>query len=237
MRVDDSSNKILCYSLNSASLKDAEDSIRIFLRDNDMKVVTLKCNEEILSIFRKDGQQKVRSIQSSLSQFCVSIKDKNGMIEVKGIGIGIGKALLEVNEMLKELLDETDEERFSSDDEEATGDKKDDSLSRFGGRKLEISEILMNVSMCKFHGIYMIGDDRMVFVCEGDLTTFRVDALVNAADKRLKHDGGLAKAIVLKGIAYTNYCRNKTCAYYVYPDETLLNVVSDLECTCFRLHR
>ena len=208
--VDHANNKILCYSLSTTALKDAGDAIFIFLRDNDFKVLKLKYTEEIIALFRKAGQQKVKTIQNSLSQFCVGIKDYKDVIEVRGIGIGLGKAVLELDALVKEILEDADEDRFSSDDE-AAGDKTDDSLSRFGGQKLEINEILMNVSDCKFHGMYFIGDDRMIFVSEGDLTTFRVDALVNAADKRLKHDGGLAKAIVLKGITISAL---KTKAYF-----------------------
>ena len=164
-----------------------------------MKVLQMKYTEDIGAVVKQEGQNKVKTIQNSLSQFCINIKGEKNVIEVKGIGLGIGKAVLEVNKMAKEVLEAADEERFSSDDEEDDENKDEDDLSRFERTAIVICEIKMNMTECKFHGIYMIGDDRMVFVSEGDLTTFRVDALVNAADKRLRHDGGLSKAIVLKG--------------------------------------
>ena len=159
----------------------------------------MKYTEDIGAVVKQEGQNKVKAIQNSLSQFCINIKGEKNVIEVRGIGIGIGKAVLEVNEMAKEILEAANEKRFSSDDEEDNDIKDEEDLSRFGRTAIVISEIKMNMSECKVHGIYMAGDDRMVFVSEGDLTTFSVDALVNAADKRLRHDGGLAKAIVLKG--------------------------------------
>ena len=36
-------------------------------------------------------------------------------------------------------------------------------------------------------------------VQKGDLTSLKVDAIVNAANSEMKHNGGLARAIVVKG--------------------------------------
>ena len=38
-----------------------------------------------------------------------------------------------------------------------------------------------------------------MYVVEGDLTEYKVDAIVNAANESLEHVGGIAKAIVDKG--------------------------------------
>lgn len=46
---------------------------------------------------------------------------------------------------------------------------------------------------------YPIDDERCIDVCHGDLTVATVDAIVNAANKRLQHAGALAGAIVRKG--------------------------------------
>ena len=40
---------------------------------------------------------------------------------------------------------------------------------------------------------------HLVFVAEGDLTAYKVDVIVNAANEDLAHVGGIAKAIVDKG--------------------------------------
>lgn len=196
--MDHANNRLLCYSLSTVALKDVADTIFIFLRDNDVKVVRLKYTEDIVRVVKEAGQQRITAIQTSLSQFCVNVKGDKDIIEIRGIRFGVCKAMLEVHETVKELLAE-EEERFSSDDEEGDKNESGDSLSRFASKNVVINAIEMNICSCKFYGMYMIGDDRMVFVSDGDLTTYRVDALVNAADKRLKHDGGLAKAIVMKG--------------------------------------
>ena len=41
---------------------------------------------------------------------------------------------------------------------------------------------------------------HVLYVAEGDLTEYKVDAIVNAANEALEHVGGIAKAIVDKGI-------------------------------------
>ena len=38
-----------------------------------------------------------------------------------------------------------------------------------------------------------------VFTAMGNLTSYKVDAIVNAANDKLQHSGGIAKAIVDKG--------------------------------------
>jgi O-acetyl-ADP-ribose deacetylase (regulator of RNase III) len=42
-------------------------------------------------------------------------------------------------------------------------------------------------------------NDKKVYVLLGDITSLEVDAIVNAANERLKHGGGVAAAIVRKG--------------------------------------
>ncbi|MEN3046895.1 MAG: macro domain-containing protein [Candidatus Hydrothermales bacterium] len=41
--------------------------------------------------------------------------------------------------------------------------------------------------------------DKKVYICQGDITELNVEALVNPANERLKHMGGLAAHIVRKG--------------------------------------
>lgn len=55
-----------------------------------------------------------------------------------------------------------------------------------------------------------------IFVVQGNLTDYRVDAIVNAANEELKHSAGLAKAIVDKGL---NIC------IHLFLTSTLYNYV------------
>jgi len=46
---------------------------------------------------------------------------------------------------------------------------------------------------------YMVDEDRRIEVVRGDITQEQVDAIVNAANPRLAHGGGIAGAIVRQG--------------------------------------
>ncbi|MCS7109069.1 MAG: ADP-ribose-binding protein [Sulfolobales archaeon] len=46
---------------------------------------------------------------------------------------------------------------------------------------------------------YNLGDNVTLVLIEGDITDLDVDAIVNAANSRLEHGGGVARAIVRKG--------------------------------------
>jgi poly [ADP-ribose] polymerase 10/14/15 len=44
-----------------------------------------------------------------------------------------------------------------------------------------------------------------LFIVKGDITTYKVDVIVNAANERMEHVGGVAKAIVDKGLNTSNF--------------------------------
>ena len=46
---------------------------------------------------------------------------------------------------------------------------------------------------------------QSVVVAQGDLTDYKVDAIVNAANPQMVHSGGIAKAIVDKGNAQSSF--------------------------------
>ena len=45
----------------------------------------------------------------------------------------------------------------------------------------------------------MLSTGQKVFVVKGDLTDYKVDVIINAANDTMAHVGGIAKAIVDKG--------------------------------------
>ena len=57
-------------------------------------------------------------------------------------------------------------------------------------------------------------DDKVIQLVKGDITDLEVDAIVNAANKWLKHGGGVAAAIVRKGGEIIQKESNKIISEY-----------------------
>lgn len=82
--------------------------------------------------------------------------------------------------------------RFSDEEAKSTGGEVKN--MNFTKLRLLAEENEVDVSaMC--HG----GNDTVIFVVTGDITILPVEAVINPANARLKHDGGLAKALCNKG--------------------------------------
>ena len=79
---------------------------------------------------------------------------------------------------------------------------------------------------------YPTPDGRRLVVHKGDLTKENVDAIVNAANEKLDHIGGLAKAIVVAGMSinellFNVICkimRNKSLIFYVHSPIYIPNI-------------
>ena len=61
----------------------------------------------------------------------------------------------------------------------------------------------------------------------GDMVNHKVDAIVNTANGRLRHDGELAKSIVDKGIYFYNYKKSLRCSntHFAYFSKCFMNMM------------
>ncbi|XP_053406693.1 protein mono-ADP-ribosyltransferase PARP14-like [Mercenaria mercenaria] len=192
--------EVVIYSTCTIILKDSCDAIRIFLRDNEMKMIKLCYDEPVITFITKN-KSKLKKIRNCLSQYCLEISlVDNTKLLLKGIGYGVGQALKMVHALASKYDAKlTEENRFDSDNEE------EDDVERFSDEEKADSDIAVQMYLdvgstdAVLRALCFPGDDRLIYVVASDITDLPVEALVNAADKTLKHNGGLAKALVEKG--------------------------------------
>lgn len=208
IEINHNDGKVYLYSTCTTILNDSFDIIRIFLRDNQVKTVTLQYDEHIVKYVMRN-KKKLQKIRNCTSQYCVEISnpDKNSIL-LKGIGFGLGEAIRMVHEIASKHST-AEEDRFDSDHEDDDDAPRfsDDDQEKAETNKQEKSDVSVQMNLnvdgenksSAIQTLCFPGDDRMIYVVAGDITELPAEALVNAADKTLKHNGGLAKALVQKG--------------------------------------
>lgn len=208
--VKHSEGQVVMYATCTTILNDTYDAIRIFLRDNQVKTVTLHYDEKIVKFVLRN-KNSLEKIKNCFSQYCIEIKSVNNKnIMIKGIGFGLGQAVRKVHEIAVKCSRAIEKDRFDSDatddsdeDEPRFSDEEEETVADVDVQMNLIVEAGRNIAAIK--AICFPGDDRMVYALLGDITELPVEALVNAADKTLKHNGGLAKALVQKGILFNDF--------------------------------
>ena len=71
----------------------------------------------------------------------------------------------------------------------------------------------MNVMNFTIHARVTFHNGKNLFFASGDLTTYSTDVLVNAADPKLDHGGGVAKAIVDAGQSTLQQLKSLVLSY------------------------
>lgn len=190
---------VVLYAACTAVVNDASDAIRIFFRENMIKSVKLSFDKDTINRIMKD-KHFIKKICASYSQFCVSVTSTETEVTVTGIGSGLVQAVKMIHKKPSEQPVST-----NSDDDVDRFNEDDDENSRFEDTAMSFQKSLVQMKLengelnVKLNAIGFFGDDRVLFVVTGDLTELPVEALVNAADQSLCHNGGLAKVIVKKG--------------------------------------
>ncbi|KAL4231188.1 ADP-D-ribose binding [Mactra antiquata] len=222
-------NCVGVYATCTSALKDACDNVHIFLRDNLIKSITLEFSLEhgekiIKFIFRQ--KSRLKKIHESCSQYFVSVCQMgSNKILIKGIGFGLCMAVdmvYKIGIKCRYYNDDDEEERFSDNDEndDGTDDRFSDdddnggaaaaggNAFMYGDLPVSMNLLIANVPMY-MKSLCFHGDDKVIFVVKGDITTLPVEAVVNPSNQSLKHDGGVSRALVQKGgKSIQEECRN-----------------------------
>lgn len=200
MDIDDL--QLACFSTSHIVLKDVTDTIRVFLRDNNVQIITMTFPELVIKTIMKQ-RESLSKLQTSYEQFYVAIKQEGrDGITVSGVGIGLAQGIRGVHRLARKCyFDDDGEPRFESDDDDENNE--DESEPRFEHNERLAAVKLLKMTMggieSRVFAVCLPGDDKVLYVTQGDMTELPVECMVNPADRTLKHNGGLAKVMVKKG--------------------------------------
>jgi len=196
--------------------------IQTFLADNTILESKLDLNTGMIRFLQQsDRGAKMNEISKPLVSDQVKIEVSNIGIVIKGTAVGSTKAKHQINALIqkvekkKHILnkpgilklmqseDGDDKIRHVEDTENVIIVLDDGDADRVGqNSSLQRGDVVQEIARCN-QGRYT------VLAMLGDITELQTDVLVNAANASLKHDGGLAKAIVVKG----NVCAG--CIFFI----------------------
>ncbi|XP_064602045.1 protein mono-ADP-ribosyltransferase PARP14-like [Liolophura sinensis] len=199
---------------------EAQEVVQGFLKENTIISELCQLDSGTARFVDRYKREEIKSLEAQLQQFSVSIEvkthDKGSGLQVKGSELGIRQAKVKLEEMTgkvtskryhvdkpgypKYLISEKGMEFLSTVELKhqvviCESSKQDASMA-------EEEFVMVSKQSSDKHTIkasVSLPGNRTIMVVKGDMTKYRVDAMVNAANDRLQHIGGLAAAILRKG--------------------------------------
>ncbi|XP_071089495.1 protein mono-ADP-ribosyltransferase PARP14-like [Haliotis cracherodii] len=153
------------------------------LKDYHVRIIYQENGTEFTINGSKEGIDKCRKKLTFLADKVITHKElsqKAGMARMLKTGQG-GHIISHVEKVERCIIEVVNEEK---------GEEEDKHVGQGNAATQEPVSTIVAVSN--------IAGGRKIYVREGDITTMKVSAIVNAANERLDHCGGLAKVIVDK---------------------------------------
>lgn len=218
LKVDVKKPCIIIYSTDT----DAEmvrECVNDFLTMNTIYTTKLSISTGMLRFLQEGHKAKIQGIEKNLQADQVTISMNNMGIEIKGTEVGLNKAKQSIGQVMDTIEKKEHVLRKPGITKLMTSDNGQDKVSKVeklhnvvivpsdgsesseedvggkwggGGVVPGRKDGLQEVARCS-------RPDYHLMVMRGDITSLKVDVVVNAANKDLKHMGGLAAVIVHKG--------------------------------------
>ncbi|XP_052772563.1 protein mono-ADP-ribosyltransferase PARP14-like [Mya arenaria] len=201
----EATNEIVVCATCSSILRDVCSDVRKFLQDHVLKVITLQYPESFAPSIMKH-KQRIRRIETELSQSAFSLTFNDQTIIIQGFGFATTLALRKLKSLAQKIgMKQVDgEDRFDSSDEDLDSDTDDtrfedtDSLKKKTNIRPKCNLVVAGDEV-GVGAVCCPGGDVTIYAVRGDITQLPVFSVVNPADPKLKHNGGLAKILVQKG--------------------------------------
>lgn len=199
------------------------EKIRDFLATNTITEVLITLSPHVSRFVSLHASDKISSIVRDLKSDQVKICSLQGSISIRGTDVGLSKSKMKIQQMLDSVktvqhtLEKPGIRRIMTSNEGRDKIMRVESNFLVTLEQKDLSEehstedlvtsvkdsqrgkLVREVARC-------IMTRYEVNVMLGDATELPVDVLVNSANRQLRHDGGLAKAIVAKGKYRINNC-------------------------------
>lgn len=201
-----------------------QEAVQNFLKENTILSELCQLDSGTAQFVDKYMQEEIKSLEAKLRQLAVSVEvktqGKGSGLQVKGTESGIRQAKVNLEEVTGKVTSKRYHVSKPGYPKYLLSAKGVDFLntvqSNFRVIICEASEqdasmaeeefVMVSKKSSDKHTIkasVSLPGNRTVVVVKGDMTEYQVDAMVNAANERLQHIGGLAAAILRKGKGVT----------------------------------
>ncbi|XP_033116466.1 protein mono-ADP-ribosyltransferase PARP14-like [Anneissia japonica] len=200
------SQEVSCISITGINIpvQEAISQIDHFLITNQILEKKMSVEREVIRLFEKHHSEELFAVESALNMYFVKFKpnEADSCIFIRGNCTGIVEATKKINDMKskvrsgKHLLSQQGMANFFKEEKGRLALESVENtctcVIEFSGRDTSTAamEILLR---------HKIQNGIELIVCKADMTQMKVDVIVNAANEKLQHAGGLAKAIVDAG--------------------------------------
>ena len=198
-------NTALKITTHTKQLTDVVTEVTAYIKKNQIKTLNVDAEKSIVRLISHFMRNEITKIETILAQFKVKIRpNETGLsFAISGLQGGLQEACGKFEQLSSRIQRDTHTITSFGMPYYFTQDAGQYRIKLWEEEHRAIIEVVdptksgHNVS--KHHTEVKHVSGVMIRAVLGDITSLRVDAIVNAANSKLQHAGGLAKAIVDRG--------------------------------------